>query len=348
MGIVNSASSVRRYAAAAVMVSSIVLTAVPTSITSAVPVRNAGQLVADYKKLNVEAERSAEAMHNATIEYNKQRTVVDQSRTAAAAAQHKLDSTAARQQQLQGRVNGILRASYRGARINRLYALLVSDSPQQMLDQMSALDIVSHDATRNLKDLARVRAAAVATKDDSARATAAANVAIAKVEKTRGELQAKRANLALQAIQIRAVYQSMTGQQLAELRGPKFDFNPNLVPKGTSAALIAVQAALSRIGDPYVWGATGPDQFDCSGLMVWAYRQAGMGLPRSSEAQMGAGVPVSRDQLRPGDLIIYYPDAHHVGMYVGDGYVIHASTFGVPVKVVPVDGAGPYQSARRV
>ena len=68
MGIVNSASSVRRYAAAAVMVSSIVLTAVPTSITSAVPVRNAGQLVADYKKLNVEAERSAEAMHNATIE----------------------------------------------------------------------------------------------------------------------------------------------------------------------------------------------------------------------------------------------------------------------------------------
>ena len=63
---------------------------------------------------------------------------------------------------------------------------------------------------------------------------------------------------------------------------------------------------------------------------------------------MSAGVPVSRDQLQPGDLIIYYPDAHHVGMYVGDGYVIHASTFGVPVKVVPVDGAGPYLSARRV
>ena len=349
MGIVKSANSGRSRAAVAavvVMVSSVALSAVPTA--TAAPARNAAQLVADYKKLNVEAERSAEAMHNATIEYNKQRDIVVRARAAAAAAQKKLDSTAGEQQRLQHRVNGILRASYRGARINRLYSLLVSDSPQQMLDQMSALDIISHDATRNLKNLARVRAEAVQVKDDSAKASAVANTAIAKVEKTRGVLQAKRANLALQAVQIRAVYQSMTGQQLAELRGPKFDFNPALVPPGTSPALVAVQAALSRVGDPYVWGATGPNQFDCSGLMVWAYRQAGKGLPRSSQAQMSAGVPVSRDQLQPGDLIIYYPDAHHVGMYVGDGYVIHASTFGVPVKVVPVDGAGPFLSARRV
>ncbi|GAB11842.1 hypothetical protein GOARA_089_00240 [Gordonia araii NBRC 100433] len=330
------------------MVSAFVLATVPATSSDAAPARNARQLVADYKKLNVEAERSAEAMHNATMEYNKQRAIVATSRKRAAVAQKKLDSTAAEQQRLQGRVNGVLRASYKGARINRLYSLLVSDSPQQMLDQMSALDIVSHDATRNLNNLARVRASAVKTKDDSIKATAAANAAIAKVEKTRADLQSKRANLALQAVQIRAVYQSMTGQQLAELRGPKFDFDPNLVPKGTSAALVAVQAALSRVGDPYVWGATGPNQFDCSGLMVWAYRQAGKGLPRSSQAQMGAGVPVSRDQLQPGDLIIYYADAHHVGMYVGDGYVIHASTFGIPVKVVPVDGAGPYLAARRV
>ncbi len=335
-------------AAVAVVSSSLALTLVPATMAIAAPARNASQLVADYKKLNVEAEQSAEAMHNATIEFNKQQAILDRSSRSAAAAQKKLDSTAAEESRLQNRVNGILRASYRGARINRLYSLLVSDSPQQMLDQMSALDIISHDATRNLTGLTRVRASAVRAKDDSAKATAAANTALAKVDKTRGELQAKRANLALQAIQIRAVYQSMTGQQLAELRGPKFDFNPNLVPKGTSSALIAVQAALSRVGDPYVWGATGPDQFDCSGLMVWAYRQAGKSLPRSSQSQLSAGVPVSRDQLRPGDLIIYYSDAHHVGMYVGDGYVIHASTFGVPVKVVPVDGAGPYSSARRV
>ncbi|WP_301546989.1 C40 family peptidase [Gordonia sp. X0973] len=321
---------------------------IPAATVTAAPPRSPGQLVADYKKLNDEAERSAEAMHNATIEYDKQKAILDRSRRAATAAQRKLDSTADLQRHLQGRVDGVLRASYRGARVNRLYALLTSDSPQQMLDQMSALDIISRDATRNLNNLTKTRAAAVAAKDESAKATTAANTAIAQVEKVRGDLQAKRATLQLKAVQIRAVYQSMTGQQLAELRGPKFDFNPNIVPKGTAPELVAVQAALTRIGDPYVWGATGPNQFDCSGLMVWSYRQAGKSLPRSSEAQLGAGVPVSRDQLQPGDLIIYYPDAHHVGMYIGDGYVIHASTFGVPVKVVPIDGAGPYQAARRV
>ncbi|MFT3900356.1 MAG: C40 family peptidase [Gordonia sp. (in: high G+C Gram-positive bacteria)] len=333
-------------AATAALLSSVALSAIPTA--SAVPARNANQLVADYKKLSVEAERSSEAMNNATMEYNKQKAIVDRSRKAAAAAQKKLDTTNALQASLQARVDGVLKASYRGARVNRLYALLVSDSPQQMLDQMSALDVISREATGNLKNLTRVRAAAVQTKKDSATATATANAEIAKVEKVRADLQAKRANLALQAVQIRAVYQSMTGRQLAELRGPKFDFNPNLVPKGAAPALVAVQAALSRVGDPYVWGATGPNQFDCSGLMVWSYRQAGKSLPRSSQAQMGAGVPVSRGDLKPGDLILYYSDAHHVGMYVGDGYVIHASTFGVPVKVVPVDGAGPYLAARRV
>jgi cell wall-associated NlpC family hydrolase len=81
--------------------------------------------------------------------------------------------------------------------------------------------------------------------------------------------------------------------------------------------------------------------------MVWSYKQAGKTLPRSSEAQLAGGTPVERVALRPGDLIIYYPDATHVGMYIGNGYVIHASTFGVPVKVAPIDGAGPYNSARR-
>ena len=175
----------------------------------------------------------------------------------------------------------------------------------------------------------------------------AASEAVSRAERVRGDLQTKQADLQLQAIQIRAIYKSMTGKQLAALRGPTFDFDPRLVPRGTPAGLIAVQAALTRIGDPYVWGATGPNSFDCSGLMVWAFKQAGKTIPRSSEAQMGGGTAVDRNDLKPGDLIIYYPDAHHVGMYVGDGYVIHASTFGVPVKVVPIDEAGPYNSARR-
>jgi cell wall-associated NlpC family hydrolase len=117
-------------------------------------------------------------------------------------------------------------------------------------------------------------------------------------------------------------------------------------PGGTGEGTIAVQAALTRIGDPYVWGGAGPNQFDCSGLVMWAYQQAGISLPHSSQALAQGGQPVSMDQMQPGDLITYYSDASHVAMYVGDGMMVHASTYGQPVKVAPVNNA-PIHNIRR-
>jgi cell wall-associated NlpC family hydrolase len=116
---------------------------------------------------------------------------------------------------------------------------------------------------------------------------------------------------------------------------------------GTGEGAIAVQAALTRVGLPYSWGAGGPSAFDCSGLVMWSFKQAGISLPHSSQALAVGGTPVSRADLQPGDVINYYSDASHTGIYVGDGMVVHASTFGQPVKVVPIDGAGPFYNARR-
>ena len=115
---------------------------------------------------------------------------------------------------------------------------------------------------------------------------------------------------------------------------------------GSNAGSIAVQAALTRIGSPYSWGAGGPSAFDCSGLVQWAFQQAGVFLPHSSYAQSAGGQPVSMDQMQPGDVVAYYSDASHVGMYVGDGMMVHASTFGIPVAVVPVNNA-PIFNVRR-
>ena len=103
---------------------------------------------------------------------------------------------------------------------------------------------------------------------------------------------------------------------------------------------IAVAAALSRQGLPYVWAAEGPDTFDCSSLMMWAWAQAGVTIPRNSAAQ--AELPeVPLDQLQVGDLVTYYSPVSHVGMYVGDGKVLHASMPGVPIKVVPLAAGRP-------
>ncbi|MCX5045947.1 C40 family peptidase [Aldersonia sp. NBC_00410] len=108
----------------------------------------------------------------------------------------------------------------------------------------------------------------------------------------------------------------------------------------------ALQAAESKIGAPYVYGAAGPNSFDCSGLVQWAYSQAGVNVPRTSEAQLGAGTPVAISDLRPGDLVSFYGGGHS-GLYAGNGNVVHASTSGQPVKVaalssMPVSGARRY------
>ena len=85
---------------------------------------------------------------------------------------------------------------------------------------------------------------------------------------------------------------------------------------------IVANAALTRLGAPYAWAAAGPDAFDCSGLVVWAFHQAGLTLPRSSQALAAGGQPVSLDQMQPGDVISLFPDASHVGIYVGDGRMV--------------------------
>ena len=115
---------------------------------------------------------------------------------------------------------------------------------------------------------------------------------------------------------------------------------------GSGEGAIAVQAALTRIGDPYVWGGGGPNQFDCSGLVMWSFQQAGIFLPHSSQALAAGGQPVSMSDIQPGDVINYYSDASHSAIYIGDGMMVHASTFGVPVRVAPMNNAPIYNIRR--
>ncbi|WP_296389700.1 C40 family peptidase [Williamsia sp.] len=344
---VNRAAVVMRLLTTVVLTALVIALGFGSSAGADPSPRSPDQLLTRYNSLGREAEKSAEAMHNAEIQLAAGQRAVSESKAGVAAATKTLDGLSARLDELQGRVDGLARASYRGARVNRLYAVLVSDSPQSLLDQMSGLEMVSRQTVRDLKAYRTASSAATKARDAATAAGRKAADAVAAVDKRRADLQSKQSDLQLQIAQVKAVYESLTGKQLAALRGPEIDFDPKLVARGTAAEAVAVTAALTRIGDPYVWGATGPGQFDCSGLMVWAYRQAGKVLPRSSEAQLAGGTPVARQDMKPGDLVIYYGDASHVGMYVGDGYVVHASTFGVPVKVVPVDDAGPFNSARR-
>ncbi|MDZ4232731.1 MAG: NlpC/P60 family protein, partial [Dietzia sp.] len=117
-------------------------------------------------------------------------------------------------------------------------------------------------------------------------------------------------------------------------------------PQGGTGNQAVVQAALTRVGSPYSWGAAGPNAFDCSGLIMWAFAQTGKSLPHSSQALAAGGQPVAFSDLQPGDIVTFYSDVSHAGIYIGDGLMVHASTYGVPVRVTPVTSS-PFNNARR-
>uniref|UniRef100_UPI001A9FDA7C C40 family peptidase n=1 Tax=Streptomyces sp. YIM 98790 TaxID=2689077 RepID=UPI001A9FDA7C len=115
-------------------------------------------------------------------------------------------------------------------------------------------------------------------------------------------------------------------------------------PSGRAAAALAF--ARAQLGKPYGWGATGPDAYDCSGLVQAAWAAAGVALPRTSYRQVGAGTRVRHDELLPGDLVFYYSGLSHVALYAGDGRIVHAPRPGAPVRYAPVDSM-PFSAATR-
>jgi peptidoglycan DL-endopeptidase CwlO len=144
-----------------------------------------------------------------------------------------------------------------------------------------------------------------------------------------------RAAVARQKATIEAMLDKVRAPILADVidRASKGEPIPP-IPTGSSKALGAVRAALSQLGVRYVWGGASPKQgFDCSGLTMWAYKQVGIDLPHYGGDQWNAGVHVSRADLEPGDLVFFYSDIHHMGMYIGDGKFVHAPHTGAVVQI---------------
>ncbi|MBW8764698.1 MAG: C40 family peptidase [Geodermatophilales bacterium] len=115
-----------------------------------------------------------------------------------------------------------------------------------------------------------------------------------------------------------------------------------------SAAQAAVNTALAQLGDRYAWAGAGPNSFDCSGLTQFAYQAAGISLPHSSRAQSTMGAPVSRGALQPGDLVFFYSPVSHVGIYIGNGQIVHAPSAGDVVKITDLAHMPGFATARRL
>lgn len=263
------------------------------------------------------------------------------------AATERMQTAQAQLEGLQEAVDKYALANYQGLRLNRVAALLTSDSPQDVLNQMSALEIVAKDTFDSVLGYRSARATATEAGSEAEAAAVQLRGIAEQARVQHAELAGRQAELATRIDEVKRLYETLSAQERERWAGqvvpPGFDPAGYV---GVGAAADVVRAALSRLGTPYVWGATGPGSFDCSGLVMWAHNQAGKRIPRTSQMQAQGGAPVSPADIQPGDVVIYYSGATHVGLYIGGGKIVHASTYGVPVKVDSVNNA-PIHSIRR-
>jgi cell wall-associated NlpC family hydrolase len=181
----------------------------------------------------------------------------------------------------------------------------------------------------------------------------ALNLRAKATEQRAAEIQKKQDELAAEKKTIDEKYseaKDLLDKLKAEEREELLTRGSVRMPSGVDAsgrAAVAIRYAMAQVGKAYVYGAAGPNAFDCSGLMMMAWAQAGISLPHSSSAQYGVGRHVSSSDLQPGDLVFYYSPISHVAMYIGNGLIVEAANPGAGIRVSPVFSM-PYAGATRL
>jgi cell wall-associated NlpC family hydrolase len=279
-------------------------------------------------------------------------------------------------------------AQYRSGGDDTTSRYLLSDDPQQLVDQAHLTDVLSK-RQRQAVETYRVRqAAATQQRIEAAKSLAALTARQAQLKSAKAAVQTKlgQAQHLLNSLnaQEKQRLARLRAQQEAEAKARAAALAARIAAKekaAQEAAAKAAKAAAARttatagttattsttstststaspaaekaiafardqIGKPYVWGATGPDSFDCSGLTQAAYKAAGIDLPRTTYDQVDAGTRVAESDLRPGDLIFFYSDVSHVGLYIGNGEMIHAPHTGTVVKIAPITEMPFYGAVR--
>jgi cell wall-associated NlpC family hydrolase len=299
------------------------------------PPTTASDALTKYRDLAAQAEKINQAALQAQADLTAKQAELGKATQDLNAAKDAGVKAAAAESQFRTQVDKFAGASFTsGVQLNKLSALLTGNSAQDFLQRSSALDVLATDKNAALSNLTNAVAQTAAATKTAADAQARAQAATDAAAKLKTDLAAQQASLQAQVTQMQALANQLTAADQAARRDTG-GAPPNVKAPGP-AAQTAVNAALSQLGKPYVWGATGPNSYDCSGLTQWAYKQAGITIPRVAAAQAGYGTPVSRSQLQPGDLVFFYSPISHVGIYLGNNQMVHAPTSGDVVKISPL------------
>lgn len=303
------------------------------------PQQTPSQVKAEVDRLYEEAEESAERYNGAKEKADEAQRALDALRDEAARKTDRLNTAR--------RALGSLAAGqYRTGGLGPAMRLALAADPQEYLDQASFL---TRTGDRSAAEVASVRR----QLDEVGQLKDRAAGRLADLRAREGELAGYKAAVEAKLDTAKRLLAKLTAEERAAYEAGAGGAAPAGAPSAAppapvdgSRAARAVAFAYGAIGKPYVWGATGPGGFDCSGLTQAAWRSAGVSLPRTTYTQINAGQRVSRDQLAPGDLVFFYSGVTHVGLYIGNGQMIHAPRPGSTVRVAPIDSM-PWAGASR-
>ena len=313
------------------------------------PPTTASEALQQFNEVAKRAEQVNEDLLKAQTDLQARNADFDKANADVAMAAETEKQAKALEEQFRGQVDMLASASFQGARFNKISALLTGSSADDFLERASALNVLASDNQEALDTYTKAVATATDARKLAEDGQRRAGEAKAAAEKLTSDIAKSQQDLRAQLASLTEARNRLSAKDQSDLAGPRDD-GVYLAPP--TAAGKAMEVALAQRGKPYVWGAEGPGSFDCSGLVLYAYRAAGVSLPHSSRAQYGYGKSVSRGELQPGDLLFYggsVGSIHHVAMYIGGGKIVHASTSGVPVKTDSVEGGGrDYLGAKRI
>jgi cell wall-associated NlpC family hydrolase len=279
------------------------------------------------KQIEAKANKLSEQIDNLSEQYDGLQIQLTQARQEVKIARE----NATRDAQLLGTdrayINAIAVNNYMTGGLNPTLQLLQSTTPQAMLDRASIITQLQHEAGAKVNLVATAQVAAQRAQAAANQEEQRAVQLKATMAKTVAKIQARENVLNSQAFAQAAAIFQQTGHY------------PITSVQGNSIGVQALNHALTRIGDPYVWAAAGPSEFDCSGLVMWAYDQVGVHLLHFTGDQWNEGEHIPRSELEPGDLVFFYAAISHVGLYVGNGLMVDAPSAGQDVQIQPIDWA---------
>ena len=299
------------------------------------------EVKAKVDKLYEQAEQATEKYNGAKEKQQKLQKEISTIQDNVARGQQELNK-------LRDGLGSLATAQYRSGGIDPSIQLFLSSDPDDYLDKASTLDQLSGQQVEALKKIQD-------KQRELAQERAEATEKLKDLASTRTELGNKKKEVQGKLAEAQKLLNTLTAKEKAALAAEqqranrsssdRVDLGNDSSASGRAAA--AFSAAQSKIGTPYVYGASGPSSFDCSGLTSWAYAQAGVSIPRTSEAQANYGAHLSQSQLQVGDLVFFYGDLHHVGLYAGNGQVLHAPHTGAVVRYESISNM-PFQFGVRV